>query len=69
MWVTHGELPSVHTDAAISDGTGWLILRFFGRRSVPGIEPGRDVVAEGTPGVVQGDLVMLNPVYSLEDSG
>jgi hypothetical protein len=58
------ERPSVQTDVIISDGTGCLYLRFVGRSSVPGMEVGRRLVVDGTPGVVHGDLVMLNPVYS-----
>jgi hypothetical protein len=53
----------------MDDGTGTLVLRLVGRASVPGIEPGRRLVVEGTPGLVGRELVMLNPVYSFEDAG
>ena len=63
------ETPWVRTDADVSDGTGTLVLRFVGRRSVPGLDVGRSVVVEGTPGPVRGELVMLNPIYSFDEAG
>jgi hypothetical protein len=62
--VTHFERPWVRTDAALSDGTGSLVLRFFGRASVPGLVVGRQLIAQGTPGLVNGAVVMINPLYS-----
>jgi len=56
--------PWVRTDAEISDGTGTLVLRFFGRASVPGFANGRHVLAQGTPGLARGRMVMINPLYS-----
>ena len=56
--------PWVRTDAELSDGTGTLVLRFIGRASVPGLVAGCRVVAQGTPGLVGGAVVMLNPLYS-----
>ncbi len=56
--------PWVRTDATIRDGTGELVLRFNGRASVPGFVTGLRVVARGTPGLVDGCIVMLNPLYS-----
>ena len=56
--------PWVRTDAQISDGTGALVLRFFGRASVPGLVCGRRIVALGTPGLAGGAVVMINPLYS-----
>ena len=61
--------PWARTDAILGDGTGTLVLRFLGRGSVPGLEPGRRLVVEGTPGHVGRKLVMLNPVYSFDDAG
>ena len=58
------ERPWVRTDAEITDGTASIVLRFAGRRSVPGFVPGRRVVAEGTPALGRGTMVMLNPLYS-----
>jgi hypothetical protein len=64
--VNGSETPLVRTDAILRDGTGRLVLRFVGRRSIPGLDVGRSVVVEGTPGRVGGELVMLNPLYSFE---
>ena len=64
-----GETPWVRTDAVLSDGTGTLVLRFVGRRSIPGLHVGRSLVVEGTPARVGGELVMLNPLYSFEEAG
>jgi hypothetical protein len=58
----------MRTDVTIRDDTVSVLLRFVGRSSVPGIEVGRRLVVEGTPGLVGGDLVMLNPVYSFASS-
>ena len=58
------ERPWVRTDAVLVDGTGAVVLRFRGRASVPGMSPGARVVAEGTPALERGALVMRNPLYS-----
>ena len=58
------ERPWVRTDAVLDDGTGTLVLRFMGRSSVPGIAAGRRLVAEGTPALEDGVLLMRNPLYS-----
>ena len=67
--VVTARTPWVHTDAVLGDDTGTLVLRFVGRSSVPGLVPGRTLVVDGTPGVVDGDLVMLNPIYSFDGAG
>jgi hypothetical protein len=38
---------------------------FLGRRSLPGLEPGRGVVLEGVPRKERNRTVMLNPAYTL----
>ncbi len=58
------ERPWVRTDAVLTDATGTLVLRFVGRASVPGIAAGRRVVAQGTPALEDGMLLMRNPLYS-----
>ena len=58
------ERPWVRTDAVLVDGTGALILRFLGRSAVPGLAAGSRVVAEGTPSLERGVLLMRNPLYS-----
>jgi hypothetical protein len=60
--------PALRTDVTMSDGTGNLVLRFVGRSTVPGVEAGRCLLVDGTPGWVQGELVMLNPLYSFVDA-
>jgi hypothetical protein len=63
------ERSAPRTDVTMSDGTGSLVLRFVGRSTVPGVEDGRSLSVDGTPGWVQGELVMLNPLYSFVDAG
>ncbi len=62
--LTAFERPWVRTDAVLDDGTGTLVLRFFGRPGVAGLVTGSRIVAQGTPGRVDGTIVMINPVYS-----
>lgn len=49
--------------ARVEDATGGIVLVFAGRRSVPGMEPGRLIAAEGVVGEVGGHLAMMNPDY------
>jgi hypothetical protein len=56
--------PWVRTDAVLVDGTGALVLRFMGRAAVPGMRAGARVVADGTPALERGVLVLRNPLYS-----
>ncbi len=56
--------PWVRTDAVLVDGTGALVLRFHGRAAVPGMTTGACVVAEGTPALERGVVIMRNPLYS-----
>jgi RecG-like helicase len=51
--------------ARLSDGTGSLGLIFLGRHDVPGIEPGRRLVAEGMVYDDHGRPAMFNPAYRL----
>jgi hypothetical protein len=60
------ERPWVRTDAVLVDGTGALVLRFHGRSGVPGMAAGARVVAEGTPALERGVLLMRNPRYSFD---
>ena len=63
--VTLYERPYLRTEVELDDGTGVLRLRFVGRKQVPGLAPGRRMVAEGTPAPAPDGLVMLNPLYRL----
>lgn len=49
----------------IDDGTGRANAIFTGRRSIPGIEFGRHLILEGVAHVHDGELVLLNPAYTL----
>ena len=49
--------------ARVEDSTGGILLVFAGRRSVPGMEPGRLITAMGVVGEVGGHLAMMNPDY------
>jgi len=51
--------------ARLSDGTGTVELIFLGRRDIPGITPGRRLVAEGMVYDDHGRPAMFNPGYRL----
>jgi RecJ-like exonuclease len=58
--------PSVPVfEIVLQDATGRLVGAFWGRRSIPGIEPGRRMELEGTPRDRDGEMVMANPLYTL----
>ena len=63
--VTSYERPYQRTEVELDDGTGLVVLRFVGRTHIPGVAPGRRMVAEGTPAPAPDGLVMLNPLYRL----
>jgi len=52
-------------EAELWDGTGRLTLVFLGRRQIPGITPGRQVVVHGRAIVLDGEPSMVNPRYEL----
>lgn len=70
-----GRIRSVRVQAAfdapalecnITDASGAeLVMVFMGRREIPGIRTGSQIVATGTVGDRRGRLAMLNPVYEL----
>jgi hypothetical protein len=47
------------------DSTGGVTLVFYGRRHIPGLEPGRHVRASGMVGDMHGCLAISNPTYAL----
>jgi hypothetical protein len=61
--VTVRHRPWLRTDVELADATGSVILRFVGRDGLPGVAPGRCVIAEGTPARVGEATVFLNPLY------
>lgn len=52
-------------DVELADRTGSLHLRFLGRTSIPGIEPGVVLRAEGLVSTQGTRRVMYNPVYEI----
>ena len=61
-----GGMPAL--EAELYDGPGRIDLVWLGRASIPGIEPGSRVVAEGRLGVRRGRATMFNPRYELSTS-
>jgi amino acid transporter len=60
-WSDVPTLEGTLTDASGAD----LLVVFLGRREVPGIRPGTEMVANGMVGDRRGQLAMLNPDYEL----
>ena len=52
-------------ECVVLDDTGGILLVFLGRRKIPGIELGREIVAEGMVGQSRGYLAILNPSVEL----
>lgn len=49
----------------VNDGTGIAVAIFTGRRSIPGITPGKGIVLEGVARKERNRIVLLNPGYRL----
>jgi len=62
-----GISPSVQ--AELWDGSGSLTLVWLGRRSIPGIEPGRKILAKGRIATIRGQRTIYNPDYELRPGG
>ncbi len=52
-------------EAELFDGSGSVTLVWLGRRRIPGIEPGRTVIARGRFSAFDGKRVIYNPWYEL----
>lgn len=52
-------------EAELYDGSGALDLVWLGRRTIPGIEPGRRIRVEGMVCEVDGRRTVYNPRYEL----
>lgn len=52
---------------SVSDGSGTATLVFTGRSRIPGLEAGRAVLFEGVGRRERGQLVVVNPAYTLLD--
>lgn len=57
------EAPSLR--ATVSDDTGQIDAVFLGRRAIPGLEPGREVVLEGRVYEQGVERCLFNPRYEL----
>ena len=55
--------------AELWDGTGTVSVVWLGRRSIPGISPGRAVKVRGRITTLRGQRVIYNPVYELRPGG
>ena len=56
-------------EAELFDGSGSVTLVWLGRRRIPGIEPGRQLVARGRLAERDGVKVIFNPWYELKPAG
>ena len=54
--------------AELWDGTGTVAVVWLGRRSIPGIDPGRAVKVRGRITALGGQRVIYNPIYELRPS-
>jgi RecG-like helicase len=52
-------------ECTIDDGTGTLTAVFLGRRDLAGVKVGSRIEVNGTVGVHQNRLAILNPDYRL----
>ena len=52
-------------ECTLVDETGAIKAVFLGRRSIPGLEPGAMISAEGMVGKHRGELAMINPRFDL----
>jgi hypothetical protein len=57
-------LPTLEAD--LYDGSDVVTLGFLGRRSIAGIEPGRQLTAKGRIAIRDDRKVIYNPYYELE---
>ena len=53
------------TEAVLYDGSGVVTLVWLGRRKIPGIKPGANLVASGRVSCHEGSRVVYNPRYEL----
>lgn len=51
--------------AELWDGTGSVTVVWLGRRSIPGIGPGRAIKVRGRITALRGQRVIYNPIYEL----
>lgn len=54
-------------EAELSDGSGTVTLIWMGRREIPGVSAGRELVINGRVSCVDGQRRIYNPHYELVD--
>jgi len=59
-------LPTLEAD--LYDGSDVITLVFLGRRSIVGIEPGRQLTAKGRIAIRDDRKVIYNPYYELQEA-
>jgi hypothetical protein len=59
-------LPTLEAD--LYDGSDVVTLVFLGRRSIAGIEPGRQLTAKGRIAIRDDRKVIYNPYYELQEA-
>ena len=59
-------LPTLEAD--LYDGSDVITLVFLGRRSIAGIEPGRQLTAKGRVAIRDDRKVIYNPYYELQEA-
>ena len=52
-------------EATVYDGSGVVTLVWLGRRAIPGVKPGADLVAWGRVSCQDGRRIIFNPRYEL----
>jgi amino acid transporter len=57
---------SLGMEAELWDGTGSITLVWLGRRSIPGIQPGRRLLVHGRLSSIKGEPTIFNPSYELQ---
>lgn len=60
-------MPAVQ--AELDDGSASLDVVWLGRSAIPGIEPGRELIASGRISMTRGRPVLFNPRYQLQPRG
>src|SRR4051812_2080196 len=64
VYTPRTNLPTLEAD--LYDGSDVVTLVFLGRRSIAGIEPGRQLTARGRIAIRDDRKVIYNPYYELE---
>jgi hypothetical protein len=52
-------------EVSVNDGTGLAVAVFTGRRSIPGVSPGKGIAIEGVARQDHKRILLLNPAYRL----